>query len=123
MSLPLLLSQEQGKRFRLGEVVPGCRFNNRRGAGQSEGVVEFAVGEESGVAGDGRAVELQLDLAVEVNAQGSWWLSPIGFLGRFGRKESETLGFPGKRRKRHAETIELSGKSGLSSTSPILLGC
>ena len=40
------------------------------GAGQSEGVVEFPVGEESSVAGDGRAVELQLDLAVEVYARG-----------------------------------------------------
>src|SRR5262249_18210058 len=39
-------------------------------AGQFEGVVEFTVGEESGVTGDGRAVELQLDLAVEVKAQG-----------------------------------------------------
>ena len=26
----------------------------------------------------------------------SFWLSPIGFLGRFGRKSSETLGFRGK---------------------------
>ena len=55
------------------------------GAGQVEGVVEFTVGEQSGVAGDGRTVELQLDVTVEVNAQGSLWLSPIGFLGRFGR--------------------------------------
>ena len=42
----------------------------RRCAGQSEGVVEFAVGEESGVTGDGGAVELQLDLAVEIDAEG-----------------------------------------------------
>jgi hypothetical protein len=41
------------------------------------------------------------------------WLSPIGFLGHFGRKSSETLDFPGKRRKRHAETTESSGKSGV----------
>jgi hypothetical protein len=41
-----------------------------RGAGQSEGVVEFAVGKEPGVTGNGRAVELQLDLTVEVNALG-----------------------------------------------------
>src|SRR5438034_7281273 len=43
----------------------------------------------------------------------SFWLSPIGFLGRFGRKSSETLDFPGKMRKRHAETAESSGKSRL----------
>jgi tetratricopeptide (TPR) repeat protein len=41
-----------------------------RSAGQSQGVVEFAVGKQSGVTGDGRAVEFQLDAAVEVNAQG-----------------------------------------------------
>src|SRR5262249_22967414 len=41
-----------------------------RGAGQAQGVVEFTVGEESGVTGDGRAAELQLDVTVEVNAQG-----------------------------------------------------
>src|SRR5262249_17067719 len=39
--------------------------------------------------------------------------SPIGFLGYFGRKSSETLGFPGERRKRHAETTKSSGKSGI----------
>src|SRR5262245_38091882 len=52
----------------------------------------------------------------------SFWLSPIGFLGRFGRKSSETLGFSGKWRKRHAETIEPSGKSGVSvSDTPSVL--
>jgi hypothetical protein len=42
--------------------------NTRRRAGQSVGVVELTVGEESGVCSDSGAVELQLDLAVEVNA-------------------------------------------------------
>jgi hypothetical protein len=41
-----------------------------RGAGQSQGIVEFTVGEQSGVTGHGRAVELQLDVTVEVNALG-----------------------------------------------------
>jgi hypothetical protein len=49
---------------------PGILQATRRRAGQPEGVIEFPIGEESGVTGDGRAVELQLDLAVEVNAQG-----------------------------------------------------
>src|SRR5262249_41610135 len=44
-----------------------------RGVGQSESIIEFPVGEESGVAGDGGAVELQLDLTVEVNAEGVVW--------------------------------------------------
>jgi hypothetical protein len=47
------------------------------------------------------------------------WLSPIGFLGHFGRKSSETLDFPGKRRKRHAETTESSGKSGLEGVGHV----
>jgi hypothetical protein len=39
-----------------------------RGAGQDQGVVEFTVGQQSGVTGDGRAVELQLDVAVEIDS-------------------------------------------------------
>ena len=38
-----------------------------RGTGKSQGVVEFAVGKESGVTSDGRAMELQLDVAVEID--------------------------------------------------------
>src|SRR5262249_38753428 len=53
-------------------VLPraGVKQAARGRAGQSEGVVEFAVSKESGVTGNGRAVELQLDLAVEIDAQG-----------------------------------------------------
>jgi uncharacterized membrane protein YhiD involved in acid resistance len=52
-------------------VLPrtGVKQAARGRAGQSAGVVEFPIGEESGVTGNGRAVELQLDLTVEVNAQ------------------------------------------------------
>src|SRR6516225_5479930 len=46
--------------------------------------------------------------------RGLFGLSPMGFLCRFGRKSSGTLGFPGERRKRHAETTEPSGKSGVT---------
>jgi hypothetical protein len=69
-----------GVLFRAG-VVQDVRGR----AGQSESAVEFTVGEESGVAGDGRAVEFQIELAVEIEAEGSWRLSPIGLLGCFGR--------------------------------------
>src|SRR5262249_9512258 len=48
---------------------PGILQAARRRASQPEGVIEFPIGEESGVTGDGRAVELQLDLAVELDAQ------------------------------------------------------
>src|SRR5262249_17824159 len=53
-------------------VLPGARVKQdaRGRAGQAEGVVEFPIGKEPGVTGNGRAVELQLDLTVEVNAQG-----------------------------------------------------
>jgi hypothetical protein len=33
-------------------------------------IVEFAVGEESGVTGDGGPVELQLDCAIKIDAGG-----------------------------------------------------
>jgi hypothetical protein len=64
---------------------------------QPEGIIEYPIGEESGVTGDSGAVELQLDLAVEIDSQASFWLSPIGFLARFSRWWLETLGFQGKR--------------------------
>jgi hypothetical protein len=48
----------------------GVVQGGRRCADQSEGIVEFEVGEESGVTGDSRAVKLQLDLAVEFDADG-----------------------------------------------------
>jgi len=37
--------------------------------GQSEGIIEFPIGKESGVTGDGGAVELRLELAVEIDAE------------------------------------------------------
>lgn len=37
---------------------------------QPEGIIEFPIAEESAVTGDGGAVELQLDLAVEIDSQG-----------------------------------------------------
>jgi hypothetical protein len=78
----------------------------------AEVIVEFAIGEESGIAGDRRAVELQLDLAVEIDAQAVIVAVTHWVLGRSGRKGSGMPGFPGTRRKRHAETAEPSGKSG-----------
>jgi hypothetical protein len=62
---------EEGQQAVLG-VLFGARIKQAAGRhrGQAEGVVEFAIGEESGVAGDGGPVELQFDLTVEVNAQG-----------------------------------------------------
>ena len=37
--------------------------------GQPEGIVEFAVGQQSGVGGDPRAVELQIQAAVEIEPE------------------------------------------------------
>jgi hypothetical protein len=48
----------------------------------------------------------------------SFWLSPIGFLGHFGRKSSETLDFQGKMRKRHAETQSHLGNPGSDAPGP-----
>src|SRR6516162_2019333 len=54
-------------------VLSGARVvqAGRSVSGQCEGVIEFAVGEESGVTGDGRAVEFQLELAVEIESEGT----------------------------------------------------
>jgi hypothetical protein len=55
----------------LGVLSGACVVQaSRRGAGQSKGVIEFAVGEESGVAADGRAVEFQFELAAEIESEG-----------------------------------------------------
>src|SRR5262249_36517185 len=69
-------------------------------AGQSEGVVEFAVSEESGVTGDGRTVELELDFAIKIDAEGvilavTHWVSQslgqeiVGNAG-FSREKAQT---------------------------------
>ena len=62
---------EEGQQTVLG-VLPRAGVVQAGGgrAGQSEGVVEFTVREQSGVTGDGGAVELQLDFAVEIDAHG-----------------------------------------------------
>jgi hypothetical protein len=49
---------------------PGILQAARCCPGQPGGIIEFPLGEESGVTGDGGAVELQLDQAVEIDSQG-----------------------------------------------------
>ena len=44
---------------------PAVGQNTVRHCGQVEGIVEFAIGEETGVRGDARAVELQFQSAVK----------------------------------------------------------
>ena len=44
------------------QVGGGC-------VGELEGVVEFAVGQESGVAGDGGAVEFEAEAAIELRSE------------------------------------------------------
>src|SRR5262249_51533269 len=62
---------QQGEQAMPG-VLPGSGVlqSARRRAGQPEGVIEFPIGEESGVTGNRGPVELQLDLAVEIGSQG-----------------------------------------------------
>jgi hypothetical protein len=50
-------------------VLPGAGIlqSARRRAGQTEGVIEFPIGEESSVTGDGGSMELQLNTAVEID--------------------------------------------------------
>src|SRR6516225_9659803 len=52
--------------------------------------------------------------------RGSFWQSPIRFLGQRGGESTETLGFPEDRRKHHAKMTESSGKSGLLQSPPVV---
>jgi hypothetical protein len=52
-----------------------------------------------------------------MEAEGPYFLSPIGFLGRFSKKSLESLGFPRKMRKRHAEMTKPSEKYGIKDVS------
>jgi hypothetical protein len=92
---------QEGQEAVLG-VQPGARVQQAAhgGAGQSEGVVEFAVGKESGVTGDGRTVELELDFAIKIDAEGvilavTHWVSrsfrqeSVGNAG-FSREKAQT---------------------------------
>src|SRR5262249_15161162 len=81
-------------------------------AGQFDGVVEFPIDKEPGVTADGRAVELQFHLAVEVNALGVLVAASHWVPRPFRQEAVGKLGFPGERRKRHAEPTKPSGKSG-----------
>jgi hypothetical protein len=56
-------------------------------------------------------VELQIDLAVEIDAQGVMVAVTHWFPLSFRQEVVENAGFPGTMRKRHAETIKPSGKS------------
>jgi hypothetical protein len=83
-----------------------------RRAGQPEGVIEFAIGEDFGVTGDGRSMELQLAVAAEIDSQGvmlavTQWVPRPFWQDVVGNAE-----FSGEKRKRRANTSELSGQSG-----------
>jgi hypothetical protein len=51
-----------------------------------EGVVEFAVGQESGIAGDVGDVEFEAEAALELGSKWLVWQSPIGSPCHDGRK-------------------------------------
>src|SRR5262249_31349704 len=80
-------------------VLPGTRVvqAGRRGAGQREGVIEFPIGEESGIAGDGRAVELQLELAVEIESEGVIFAFTHWVPRLFPQEVVENAGFSGQK--------------------------
>src|SRR5262249_34377964 len=84
------------------QAVPGVLAgagvvqDGRRRCGQAEGIVEFAVGEESGVTGDAGAVKLQLDFAGEIDADGVV-LAVTHWIPRSFRQEVfGNAGFPGE---------------------------
>ena len=73
---------------------PGILQTARGRAGQAEGVVEFPIGQESGVTGDGGAVEFQLELAIEANAQGVMVAVTHWVPRSFRQERVKNAGFP-----------------------------
>lgn len=67
------------------------------------------------VAGDGRAVELQLELAVENESEVLFFVLPPWVARSFQQEVVGSAGFCGKQRKHPAETTELSGKRGINA--------
>lgn len=89
---------QQGEDAVLGVAAgAGIAQATCRRRGQVEGLNEFAIGEESGITGDGGAVELQFELVVEVNAQGGRCGShPLGssvVAARYRRKHRDFQSF------------------------------
>ena len=50
-------------------ATPPIRQRRAREIGQAEGVVQFTIGEQSGVGGDARTVEFQPQATVEIDPQ------------------------------------------------------
>jgi len=63
-------------------------------------------------------VEFQLELAVEIEAEGVIFALTHMVPLSFQQEVFGNAGFCGKRRKRHAETTDPSGKSGLIRAYP-----
>ena len=63
------LAQQAGQQVARVLATAALRQRRTRQIGQPERVVEFAVGEQSGVGGDAAAVEFQLQAAVEIDPQ------------------------------------------------------
>jgi len=64
-----------------GDRSPTCATINQVLAGdshQAERVIEFAMGQQAGIGSDAWTVELQLEAAVEIKAQGIGLASPAG---------------------------------------------
>jgi hypothetical protein len=93
----------------LSRINPGI-WNNRTNI---EGVVEFAVGQQSGIAGDLGAEEVEPETAVELRSKRLGWAVTHEVAHQIGRKWSETPEFAGFWRNCHADSGSSSGKSGV----------
>ena len=61
--------------------VPACAAVNQvllRDGHQAERVIEFAIGQQSGIGGDARTAKLQLEATVEIEPRASDSASPAG---------------------------------------------
>ena len=90
--------------------------------GEVEGVVEFAVGQESGIAGDVGAVEFEAEAAVELGSERlGLAVTHEDCLVDFGRKWAETLEFPGFWRNVMPKPVPHLGNPGSKGVARALL--
>ena len=82
--------------------------------GEVEGIVEFALGQESSIAGHLGAEESEPETAVESGSKGLGWVVAHEFCSAKRQKVAETLDLPGSWRNCYADSGTSSGKSGLT---------
>src|SRR5947208_16559880 len=83
------------------------------GACEVEGVIEFAISQQSGVTGDFGAEESESETTVELGSERLGLAVTHKESPSFRQESMKNPGITGKSRNSHAERRDLSGKSGI----------